>query len=81
MSTRVPVELQGIHLHGVLSVAGDLTFEGKPRLFGALMTGGQIMADGAGAGPLELWADHELRYGLVRGIPLVFVAPGTWRES
>lgn len=81
LGTRVPVELQGIHLSGVLAVSGDLLFEGRPRLFGALMTGGQVIADGAGAGPLELWTDFELRYGLVRGIPLVFVAPGTWRES
>ena len=78
--SRLPVDLQGIHFSGVLSVAGELRFEGRPRLFGALMTGGSVIADGTGSGPLELWTDFELRFGLVRGIPLVFVAPGTWRE-
>ena len=78
---RVPLELNGVHLRGVLSVAGDLTFEGRPRAYGAVMTGGQVMADGAAAGFMEVWADYELRHGLVRGMPLVFVAPGTWMEK
>ena len=78
---RVPLELSGVHLRGVLSVAGDLTFEGRPRAFGGVMTGGQVIADGAGSDFMEVWADYELRHGLVRGMPLVFVAPGTWMEK
>ena len=78
---RVPLELNGVHLRGVLSVAGDLTFEGRPRAYGAVMTGGQVVADGVAAGFMEVWADYELRHGLVRGMPLVFVAPGTWMEK
>ena len=81
MGGRISVDLPGIHIGGILSVAGDLTFEERPRIFGAVMTGGQIIAESAAAGPLEIWADFELRYGLVRGMPLVFIAPGTWRES
>jgi len=81
MGGRIAVDLPGIHLVGVLSVAGDLIFEDRPRIFGALMTDGQVFAQSATAGPLEVWTDFELRYGLVRGMPLVFVAPGTWRES
>lgn len=80
LGSRVPLEVEGVHLRGVLSVAGDLTFEGRPRLYGALMTGGRVLADGA-AGPIEVWYDHELKQGLVRGIPLVYVAPGTWIEK
>src|SRR5262249_50390988 len=81
MGGRISVDLPGIHLNGILSVAGDLTVEERPRIFGALMTGGQIIAESAAAGPLEVWTDFELRYGLVRGMPLVFIAPGSWRES
>jgi hypothetical protein len=30
--------------------------------------------------PLEVWYNHDLRAGLMRGMPLVYVAPGTWYE-
>jgi len=78
---RVPLELNGVHLRGVLSVAGDLILEGRPRTYGAVMTAGQVAAEGAAAGFMEVWADYELRHGLVRGMPLVFMAPGTWVEK
>jgi hypothetical protein len=78
LAPRVAVPLSGIHLRGVLFVAGDLMYEGRPRLFGSLLAGGRVTGDGAG--PLELWTDFELSQGLVRGMPLVSIAPGTWRE-
>ncbi len=81
LGTRVPMELNGAHVRGVLSVAGDLTLDGRSRVYGALMTGGRVIADGVTAGLIELWYDYELRQGLVRGVPLVFVAPGTWTEK
>jgi type II secretory pathway pseudopilin PulG len=80
LASRVAVQLSGMHLRGVLFVAGDLTYEGRPRMFGALLAGGRVVSDGSGSGPLELWTDFELSQGLVRGMPLVSIAPGTWRE-
>jgi hypothetical protein len=80
LARRVPVQLTGIHLHGVLFVAGDIVMEGQPRLFGALVTGGRVMRASQTAGPFELWFNDDLRSGLVRGFPLVYVAPGTLQE-
>jgi hypothetical protein len=33
-----------------------------------------------GSGLLEVWYDADLGRGLVRGLPMVFPVPGTWRE-
>ena len=30
---------------------------------------------------LEVWYDHDLREGLHRGVPSVYVAPGTWHAK
>jgi hypothetical protein len=80
-SGRVSVDLHGIHLRGALWAGGDITFEGRPRVFGGLITGGQVMSDAPTAGMIEVWADYELSRGLHRGLPLVYVAPGTWQDK
>jgi hypothetical protein len=79
--TRIPAQLAGIHLNGVLYTAGDMTFEGNPRAYGAIMTGGQVMKASETADHFEVWYDDDLRKGLVRGLPLVYIAPGTWQEK
>ncbi len=79
--TRIPVQLAGVHINGVLYVAGDVTLEGEPRVYGALVTGGQVRKGSETAGYLEAWYNHDLRSGLVQGVPLVYVAPGTWQEE
>ncbi|MER3422515.1 MAG: hypothetical protein C4293_04055 [Nitrospiraceae bacterium] len=81
LGNRLPVELSNIHVQGVLYVAGDFSFEGQPRLYGALVTNGRILAMAGNSTPIEVWYNHELRSGLFRGIPLVYVAPGTWQEK
>ncbi|MGH7208177.1 MAG: pilus assembly PilX family protein [Nitrospiraceae bacterium] len=81
LASRVPVELSGIHVQGVLYTPGDLTIEGRPRMYGALVVGGKVTQASEVSGQLEIWYTYELRSGLVQGIPLVYVAPGTWVEK
>ncbi|TAJ08263.1 MAG: hypothetical protein EPO61_09115 [Nitrospirae bacterium] len=78
--TRVPVQLTGIHLNGVVYAAGDVVVEGYPRIYGALVAGGKLMAASASSGPVELWYNHELAEGLVKGMPLVSLVPGSFQE-
>ena len=80
-AARVPVTLAGIHLRGVLSTPGDLSYEGQPRVFGALLIEGRILPVSGTPTPVEVWYDHDFRNGLFRGLPVVYVAPGTWQEK
>jgi hypothetical protein len=80
IGARIPVELTGVHFRGVLSVAGHLSFEGQPRLYGGLLVGGRVIGLSGSGSQLEVWYDHDLRSGLMRGMQLVYQAPGTWRE-
>jgi hypothetical protein len=79
--TRIPVQLNGIHIQGVVYTAGDLRIEGQPRIYGALAVGGRVTGVSPTSGPLELWYNSDLRSGMVRGLPLVSIAPGTWLEQ
>jgi hypothetical protein len=81
VATRVPVQLTGVHLQGVLYSAGDIVFEGRPRVYGAVMADGRMMGGSTTGETLEIWYNDDLRSGLLRGMPLVYVAPGTWREQ
>ncbi|MEK7269068.1 MAG: hypothetical protein AAB093_06680, partial [Nitrospirota bacterium] len=81
LASRVPVELTGVHIQGALYTPGDLSFEGRPRLYGALVVGGKVTQSSEISGPLEVWYNYDLRSGLARGMPLVYVAPGTWLEK
>lgn len=74
---RIPVQLSGIHLNGALYVAGDITLNQSARVFGAVSAEGTIVAATSGA-TLEVWYNHEMSQGLVRGVPVVLRAPGTW---
>ncbi len=78
LGTRVPVRLANVNLNGVLYTTGALSIEGPVRTFGAVLAEGALSATGAG---LEVWFNHELRSGLYRGLPVVEVAAGTWRET
>ncbi|WP_447974857.1 hypothetical protein [Nitrospira sp. Kam-Ns4a] len=80
-ASRMPVQLSGVHLRGVLSVAGTLTVEGHPRLYGAVVAGQRIVPATGPGDRLEVWYDGDLRSGLFRGVPLVYVAPGSWRDD
>ncbi len=73
-STRQTVVLSAVHLKGVLSVAGRLTVEGRPNVFGAL-----IAQQGfAGSGQPEVWYDADLRTGYYPGLPTVTLLKGSW---
>jgi hypothetical protein len=72
---RIPVQLPGIHLQGVLYVAGDVRYAGHLRVYGGVVSQGAIVDGTNGSGMLEAWYNHDLREGLVQGMPLVFVAP------
>ncbi|TLY13516.1 MAG: hypothetical protein E6K69_08905 [Nitrospirae bacterium] len=81
VATRVPVQLTGVHIQGVLYSAGDIVFEGRPRVYGAVMVEGRMVGGSTTGEALEVWYNDDLRSGLLRGMPLVYVAPGTWREQ
>lgn len=81
LGPRIPVELSNVHIQGVLYSAGDISFEGQPRLYGAMVVEGRIRASSKDFTPLEIWYNHDLSKGLFRGIPLVYVAPGTWQSK
>nr|MBI3614107.1 hypothetical protein [Nitrospirota bacterium] len=76
----MPVQLTGLHFNGVLYAAGDIVVEGRPRIYGSLVAGGKLMAASASSGPVELWYNHELASGLVKGMPLVSLVPGSFQE-
>lgn len=80
LRTRVPVQLSGIHLNGVLYAAGNVVLEGQPRIYGGLVVGGQLLTASPSAGPVELWYNHDLADGSMKGIPLVSLVPGSFRE-
>jgi hypothetical protein len=63
----------------VLYVAGDLRYAGHLKVFGGVVTQGAILDGMNGSGILEVWYNHDLREGLVQGMPVVFVAPGSWK--
>jgi hypothetical protein len=77
LGARVPVQLSGIHVNGVVSAAGNIMLERSTRVHGALIAGNTVTA--AGAGTLaEVWYNVDLAQGLFRGVPVVYRAPGTW---
>jgi hypothetical protein len=69
-------EGQGMTIQGVSHVAGTLRVEGPSRVFGAVTAERGL----AGGGLLEVWYNHDLGRGLVRGLPVVFPLRGSWRE-
>lgn len=77
---RAPVQLTGIHLRGALATPGNLTLDGPSRIYGAMVVGGTVEQASDSAGILEVWFDDDLRTGLLRGVPLVYQARGTWQE-
>lgn len=75
--SRIPVQLPGIHLNGVLYAGGNITVSGPVRVYGAVVAGGTI-APALSGGALEVWYNHDLGQGLFQGLPVVYRAPGTW---
>jgi hypothetical protein len=80
LTTRIPARLSGIHLQGVLYVAGDLSFVESPRLFGGLIVEREIVNVSGNSAKVEVWYNYDLRSGQVRGVPSVYLARGTWQE-
>jgi hypothetical protein len=78
LGSRIPVQLSGIHLQGVLVAAGTVTIERSVRMFGAIVVGETIMGQGGGSS-IEIWYNADLSKGLYRGVPVVYRMPGTWR--
>ncbi|HMS84368.1 MAG TPA: pilus assembly PilX N-terminal domain-containing protein [Nitrospira sp.] len=74
---RMPIQLSGIQLSGVLYATGNITVTGQAKVYGAVVTGGTITGTDA-RGALEVWYDHDLGQGWFRGVPVVYRAPGTW---
>lgn len=81
LGARVPVQLSGIHLQGVLYAAGDVRFAGHLKVYGGVAAQGAIMEAANGSGMLEVWYNHDLREGFVQGLPVVFAAPGSWQTK
>ncbi|MGH7147306.1 MAG: hypothetical protein ACREIJ_05315 [Nitrospiraceae bacterium] len=79
LGTRVPVQLSGIHVNGLLYAAGTIRIEQSARLYGAMMAGQSVTSIGTGTGTvIEVWYNADLAQGLFRGLPVVYRAPGTW---
>src|ERR1043165_6838042 len=74
---RVPVQLSGIHVNGLIYAAGRITIERSTRLYGAMMAGQGVTSIGTGT-MIEVWYNADLAQGLFRGLPVVYRAPGTW---
>ena len=81
LGARVPVQLSGIHLQGVLYVAGDMRYAGQLKVYGGVVAHGRIVDETNGLGVLEVWYNHDLREGFMQGLPIVFVAPGSWQTK
>ena len=77
LGSRVPVQLSGIHLNGLLFAAGAIRIERSARLYGAVMAGQSVTSIETGTG-IEVWYNADLARGLFRGVPVVYRAPGTW---
>jgi hypothetical protein len=77
LGARVPVQLNGIHVNGLLYAAGAIRIERSARLYGAMMAGESVTSIGAGT-VIEVWYNADLAQGLFRGLPVVYRAPGTW---
>ena len=77
LGTRVPVQLSGIHVNGLLYAAGAIRIERSARLYGAMMAGQSVTSIGTGT-VIEIWYNADLAQGLFRGFPVVYRAPGTW---
>ena len=77
LGARVPVQLSGIHVNGLLYAAGVISIERSARVYGAIMAGQSVTSIGAGIG-IEVWYNADLAQGLFRGLPVVYRAPGTW---
>ena len=76
-STRLPIQVSGIHLNGVLYAAGNITITGTTRIYGRVTAEGTIAAAATGAS-LEVWHNDDMSRGLFEGLPVVYRAPGTW---
>jgi len=77
LGARVPVQLSGIHVNGVLYAAGAIRIERSVRLYGAMMARQSVTSIGTGT-VMEVWYNADLAQGLFRGLPVVYRAPGTW---
>jgi hypothetical protein len=77
LGARVPVQLSGIHINGLLYTAGAIRIERSVRLYGAMMAGQSVTSAGAGT-VIEVWYNADFAQGLFRGLPVVYRAPGTW---
>ena len=77
LGTRVPVQLSGIHLNGLVYAAGAIRIERPARLYGAMMAGQSVTSIGTGT-VIEVWYNADLAQGLFRGLPVVYRAPGSW---
>ena len=77
LGTRVPVQLSGIHVNGLLYAAGTIRIEQSARLYGAMMAGQSVTSIATGT-VIEVWYNADLAQGLFRGLPVVYRAPGTW---
>ena len=77
LGARVPVQLSGIHVNGLLYAAGAIRIERPVRLYGAMMASQSVTSIGTGT-VMEVWYNADLAQGLFRGLPVVYQASGTW---
>lgn len=76
LGARVPVQLSGIHVNGLLYAVGAIRIERSVRLYGAMIARQSVTSIGTGT-VMEVWYNADLAQGLFRGLPVVYRAPGT----
>lgn len=79
LGSRMPVQLSSVNLKGALYTPGNLAVAGHLKVFGGVLVQGSVATESGREGLMEVWYDEDLRHGLQRGVPLVYVMPGTWQ--
>lgn len=77
LGARVPVQLSGIHVNGLLYASGAIRIERSAHLYGAMLAGQSVTSIGTGT-VIEVWYNADLAQGLFQGVPVVYRASGTW---
>jgi hypothetical protein len=58
-----------------------MRYAGHVKVYGGVLVQGSIVDGTNGSGALEVWYNHDLHEGFVQGLPVVYVAPGSWQQK
>lgn len=75
--TRMPVRLSDINLNGAIYSTGAVVISGRFNVFGGIYSEKGF----PDAGGLEVWYNHDMMTGHIKGNPAVVPVKGSWREG